>query len=526
MQLTFEAPQLVGAGTNPAAIHTPENIVQVIFVGQNGSIYATEASTPMGEWENREFNPAYMICDDVDVVYMKLKYIASSIFVVWRNAAEVGEVVPYVPGLTHSLRHRFAVWAVRQELTKYLIDGTLDFTLDDPIVRFTASFENPAYVVSHEDTTNLTPGTSLTLFFRAGDSAHYIMGRYYVDKNDMAVSDSTTSVEGRNGIGKLLKDQTFDENTLFSKQSLHLIGVAIFEDAGIADYWVGETATERGMKFSPEMNLLEGIQELIQTTLSWKLEEDLSGTIKFGDKSDPEFIPYEEYTFTRNTDVFSRSVARDDQDAYARVCVKAEGAATSTTGTVTVGTLNLRSGPGTSYEILHVLTTNDVVNILEDLGNGWLHVTHDAFDGYVWAAYVSQQKGTTGDFYAYADVDFRFVMGRHKTLHITAAKDTSAADAQTYANEVAALLGSVGTMETFDGPFKPYLRCGDNARIITSNGPKLLGQITSVSHKFGKSGFSTTFVVDSGMKANKTKLSDYINKISGQQSGGQATRLY
>lgn len=527
MQLTFEHLQTVGAGSQPDAIHTADNIVQVIFAGQNGSIYATEASTPMGEWANLEFTPSYMICDDLNVEYLKVKFIASSIFVCWKNAAESGEVVPYVPGVTHTLRHRFAVWSVRQDLSKYLIDGTIEFDMDDPVAKITLSFENPNYIMSHEDSTNLIPGTSLTLFFRSGDSARYIMGKYFIDSNDMSVSDATTSVNGRNTIGKMLKDQTFDENTAYSKQNLKLLATAIFELAGITDFWVSDTAIERGMKFPPEMNLLEGLQELINTTMSWKIEESFSGQIGFGEKNDPQFIQPETFIFERDKDIFSRSVTRDDQDAYARVCVKAEGAGSATTGTVSVSTLNIRSGPGTSYSILDTLSNGDIINIIQDLGNGWLKMSYEAIpEGYVYAAYVSVSKTTTGDFYAYADVDFRFVMGRKKTLHVTAAEGTSAADAQTYANDLAALVGKVGIIESFSGPFRPDMRTRDNAQIISKTGSKLLGMITSVRHMFGKSGYFTEFTVDSGMVANRTKISDYISKISGEHTKGTAERLY
>jgi hypothetical protein len=456
VELTFEHYQEIGEGSQPAAIHTAENIVQVIYVGTNGSIYAIEASTPMGEWANREFSTPYMICSDVDVIYMKLKYIASSIFVVWRNATEEGEVVPYVPDTVHALRHRFAVWTTRHDFSKYLIDGSIDFSMDDPVTKLSLNFENPSYILSHEDSTLLTPGTSILLFFRSGDSARYIMGRYYVDKNDMGVLEAETSVEGRNGIGKFLKDQSFDEQHTYAYQNLQTFGQSIMDWAGVKIYQIGDTEVVRGMEFPPDMNLLDGVQELIKTVPIWKIEEDLTGKINFGSKNDPMFIQPATYTFHRDTDIFSRSVSRDDQDAYARVCVH-----------------------------------NDDYSIA-----------------------------------VYRNVDFRFVMGAKKTLHVAMVKGSDLSDATEYANTLAGLLKNVGTVETFDGPFRPHLRTGDNAKIIGPN-TKLLGIMTSVRHKFGRSGFFTEFVVDSGERANKTRISDYISKIAGDnKSQGQAERLY
>lgn len=221
MELAFDVVQQIGSGAQPFAMHTPENIVQVTYVGENGSIFAKEASVPMGQWKDLEFSPAYMICDDVNVEHMKLKYVAGSIFVVWKNATIKDEVVPYVPGVVNSMRHRFAVWEMRQDLSKYLIDGDISFRLDDPVASLNINFENPKYAVSQEEDTILTPGTCITLFFRSGDSARYIMGRYYVDRNSMGVTDSDTSVSGRNSIGKLLKDQSFDDENNYPLTSLY-----------------------------------------------------------------------------------------------------------------------------------------------------------------------------------------------------------------------------------------------------------------------------------------------------------------
>jgi hypothetical protein len=88
------------------------------------------------------------------------------------------------------------------------------------------------------------------------------------------------------------------------------------------------------------------------------------------------------------------------------------------------------------------------------------------------------------------------------------------------------MLMNVGIIETFTGPFRPYLLVGDDAAIINNNNTKILGLITSVIHRFGKTGFFTEFTVDSGSTSNKTRISDYITKIAGKQVSSQAKRLY
>ena len=449
MQLQFDHTQSLGAGTQPQAIHTPENIVQVLFVGDGGRIYAMDASTPMGAWDDREFNPPYLVCTDVDIEHLKLKYVsASSIFAVWKNETEEGE--------TGTVRHRLAVWAMRQDLSKYLESGTIELNENDPVVKLQLTLGNPGQIVSSENDTILTPGTSLTLFFRAGDSARYIMGRYFTDKNEMQVSDPTTSINARNAIGKMLKDQTFDEDTTYALQNVQAFFVALLDAFAVDNYWVGTSAATLGMQFPPDMDGLTGVEEALKAVRDWQIKEDLTGQIGIGNKTDSRFTQPATYTFSRDTDVFSRGISRDDSNAYSRVCVHTD-----------------------SFAIK-----------------------------------------------VYRDVNFKFTMARKKTLYVKVPDGTLLADVGDYADELASLVGEVGIIETFAGPFRPQLMPGDNAHII-GGVSKLLGGVTTVRHTFGKQGFSTEITVDSGSRIQKSRISDYIEKISGRQvSSGNVTRLY
>ena len=449
MQLTFEHQQSLGAGQQPQAIHTPENIVQVLFVGDGGRIYAMDASTPMGAWDSREFNPAYLVCTDVDIEHLKLKYVsASSIFAVWKNETEEGE--------TGTVRHRLAVWAMRQDLSKYLESGTIELNENDPVVKLQLTLGNPGQIVSSENDTILTPGTSLTLFFRAGDSARYIMGRYFTDKNEMQVSDPTTSINARNAIGKMLKDQTFDEDTTYALQNVQAFFVALLDAFAVDNYWVGTSAATLGMQFPPDMDGLTGVEEALKAVRDWQIKEDLTGQIGIGNKTDSRFTQPATYTFSRDTDVFSRGISRDDSNAYSRVCVHTD-----------------------SFAIK-----------------------------------------------VYRDVNFKFTMARKKTLYVKVPDGTLLADVGDYADELASLVGEVGIIETFVGPFRPQLMPGDNAQIVAT-GSKLLGGITTIRHMFGKQGFSTEITVDSGSRLQRTQISRFIEKIAGrQQPSSNVQRLY
>jgi hypothetical protein len=105
----------------------------------------------------------------------------------------------------------------------------------------------------------------------------------------------------------------------------------------------------------------------------------------------------------------------------------------------------------------------------------------------------------------------------NKTLFVQVADGTSLANATAIAENLASRLESVGKVETFTGPFRPQLLVGDGATIIDSEGNTELGLITEITHSFGKSGFTTQFVVDSGGSLGRGRLSDYIKMIGNER---------
>lgn len=102
----------------------------------------------------------------------------------------------------------------------------------------------------------------------------------------------------------------------------------------------------------------------------------------------------------------------------------------------------------------------------------------------------------------------------NKTLYVQVSKGLRRAMLVTYAEELASRLKDAGKLETFTGPIRPHLQCGDEAIIVDQNGSKSLGLITEITHKFGKSGFYTDFTVDSGGTVGKGRLVDYIKRIT------------
>ncbi len=59
----------------------------------------------------------------------------------------------------------------------------------------------------------------------------------------------------------------------------------------------------------------------------------------------------------------------------------------SAPGVVTGGTINVRSGPGTDYSKVTMVSTGKSVKLLGKV-NGWYHVSFDGMTGYIFCEYI------------------------------------------------------------------------------------------------------------------------------------------
>lgn len=305
------------------------------------------------------------------------------------------------------------------------------------------------------------PGARLVLQFRAGDSDLYPIGVRYVDHAETDATGATLLIEGRNTIGRLLADQTVDENNRFPSQRLQHTFEVVLEAAGVPNYVVGPTSFDVGIQFPPSMAFYNGLLELLKTVRDWKIAEDVNGVVRIGyiTGADSPHDQPGEYVLQRDSEVFSRKIVRDDQSTYARVCVH---------------------------------TADGLVSVYRTVATpeGW-------------------------------------EVPPAKTLYVQVADGTTETSATTYAESMAEQLAAVGVVETFSGPFRPHLRPGDLATIVSDAGSRLLGAITTITHTSGKRGYSTEFVVDSGGRVSKQSLGDSITKISSAgMAAGTAKRVY
>ena len=83
----------------------------------------------------------------------------------------------------------------------------------------------------------------------------------------------------------------------------------------------------------------------------------------------------------------AHAAANNTAAAYSQSAASASGAASYGIGTVTVDFLNVRSGHGTSYPVIFVLTQNSKVSLLEK-NSGWYKVSANGKEGWVAANYI------------------------------------------------------------------------------------------------------------------------------------------
>lgn len=437
VELTFEYIQKITDGHNPAAFHNPDNIMQVFYVDDEGRMRAVEGEIPSGDFGDVEFFGEHLAAPDSAVEFLKITYLPRmNLFATWKAADQ----------------HRKAVFLLKQEINKYFCDGQISIKKDSPVMQLSLTLENPEGIISKEDETESEafPGSKITIYFRIGDSSRYPLGVYYIDRISTKTGDSKVTLDARSLSGKLLVDQSFDEDNIYPPDNLHTNIERILKNAGISSFRIQPSGDIAGMEFPPNMSVFDGLCEYLTLTNGWIMRELVTGVIVFGEPGFAGFDKAGAYNFSRGQDCFCREIHRDDMETYSRVCVH------------------------------------------------------------------------TRDFTvkAYRDIAFRehWNLARKKTLYVEMSEDSTQADADKYADVMAGRLSKTGVVETFIGPIRPHLQPGDAADIQELGKlSRRLGVVTEVTHRFGVSGFTTQFVVDSGGELRKMTIKDLINKIAGQK---------
>lgn len=223
-----------------------------------------------------------------------------------------------------------------KELSDILKTGNTKYRNDSQIVQTSATFYNPGAGVVDGESSLFQPGARLTVALAMGSSAPYPLGVAYLDDVDHDALAPTFSLSGRNAIGYLLAQQSFDDNTEFTGTG-NEVAAWILGLAGLTDYAIGPSDASIDWTFEPNDTLYKGLQKVFEFFPGWSMVELPDGKIVIGY---PAFIAQYQsnsvYQFSGNVDVFRRKTKKAADAAYSKVRVTGKAADGTDLAPVTV----------------------------------------------------------------------------------------------------------------------------------------------------------------------------------------------
>jgi hypothetical protein len=437
MQLSFEYTKECGMGHEPQAIHDKDNRFRVIYLDEENTVNCYEAVPLLGLYNNLIFRNYGRISPDEGVVRPSLKRVAHyGAYGFWSAGSD----------------HRFVVYMMPTDISKTLVDGSISFGVGSEVSSLNCKLLNVRGELLNRHRALVTPGTKLEVYFSLGSSPEAMLGVFYIDRAQVSYPEESVSITARNAIGKLLKEQTFDEQTVFDFGSLQENIREILELAEVESYFVGDPGVEQSLEFKRDTTLLEGLKYAISLLANWKIGETAEGVVGVAPATDARFDPPEVYAFSRDRNCWSYSIEYDDKDAASRVCVYSKGKEETDPEQVV-------------YENVEF--------------NKW------------W----SQPE--------------------HRTLYVQTVDGASHEQVVSVAHLLAESLAASGRQETFAGIFTPQLTTGDEVHVTDERGgSEVIGAVTDVTHNFGQNGFYTQFTVDSGGRRGRTRLKDLITNVA------------
>ena len=306
MQLSFEYNGILGSGTSPQAIHMMDNGLRFLYL-DDGVVKAKEAYPDMGFYESLIFTDKGRVCTNTDVEKPQLKKVAHhGAYGFWSAGSA----------------HRFVMYMLPSDISAMVESISISHTKDSPISQLSATFQNVENRLVGRARSIVQPNTRLELYFSMGSSDEIGMGRFHIDRTNVDYPKGMVSVSARNTIGKLLKDQTFDEDTTFSESDLKLNLEAVLELAGVEESFVGDPARTWNLSFEPDVTILDGLTQVIALLSGWQIRETMDGKVGVASSADTRFDQPTMVAFEREKSCWSYSTEYADESTYAKICVR------------------------------------------------------------------------------------------------------------------------------------------------------------------------------------------------------------
>lgn len=447
MRITFEHDLTCGAGSSPQAVHDGDNRLRLLYLSEDGLIRCREAEPVLGLYGGLTFTERGRCSPDENISLPSLKRVAHyGAYGFWSAEGD----------------HRFVIYMMPMDVSNALVSGSIHFSAGSEVSSLSCELLNIRGELLNRNRALVTPGTKLEVWFSLGDSGEASLGVYYIDRASVAYPKEQVSVSARNAIGKLLKEQTFDENVTFDRVELQENIRAILDMAGVEAYFVGDPGVQQTLQFEPTTKVLEGLKYAIALLPGWKIAETLDGVVGIAAADDPRFDQPDVYTFERDKTCWSYSVEYDDADAASRVCV------TSKVDD----------------------KTERRVYVDVKLNKWWTQPLHRTL---------------------YA-----------KTVD-NATEEQMTAIANTLAQSLA-VSGRMETFAGLFTP--QLVLGDEVRVVDEKGDMEVVGSVTDVTHSFGTTGFSTSFTVDSGGRRGRVRLKDLITTAADDPQAFTGTSEY
>ncbi|MGE0903070.1 hypothetical protein [Dehalococcoides mccartyi] len=306
MTLTFEYTLDAGAGLFPQVIHTSDNLLRFIYLTSDGTVAGSTADPVLGLYDNLTYMETGRISPDESVSCPSIKKVAHyGAYGFWSAEGD----------------HRFVMYMLPADITNSFIDGSVKFSIGSEVSQLSCTLLNIKGALLNRYRAFVTPGTKMELYFSLGSSGEIPLGIFYIDRASVSYPDEKVSVSARNAIGKLLKEQTFNEDNNFEETTLQLNLQEILRFAEVENFFVGESTKTWKLRFEPDVSILDGIKRVISLLDGWKVDETANGVIGVAAVTDARFDQPAVYTFERDKTCWSYSVEYDDSEAVSKVCV-------------------------------------------------------------------------------------------------------------------------------------------------------------------------------------------------------------
>lgn len=306
MNLTFEYILDAGAGLYPQLIHTSDNLLRFIYLKADGTVAGSKADPVLGLYGDLTYESLGRISPDEMVSYPSIKKVAHyGAYGFWSAEDD----------------HRFVMYMLPTDITNSFIDGTIKYGVSSEVSQMSCNLMNIKGELLNRYRALVTPGTKMELYFALGNSGEIPLGIFYIDRASVSYPELNVSVSARNGIGKLLKEQTFNEDSTFEESNLQENFKKILGLAEVEDFFVGGNSKTWKLRFEPDVTMLDGIKRILSLLDGWKVDETAAGVIGIAPVSDARFDQPSVYTFERDKTCWSYNIEYDDSDAVSRICV-------------------------------------------------------------------------------------------------------------------------------------------------------------------------------------------------------------